>query len=222
LSSNMNRPNKLQEILQAKITSLEELAGQLKGLAELKQSIADDKECPSEHPERFRERALEHKRHAIGALMAKKTLEIVLAAKTKEEQMALMRHYVLEFGQDMSRKAKLSNSLADDDPQKEEVDNAGCQASFVVSTLNDILSEVASEPPHYLSSAPTAHPTMAGRLGQVLSWTANIIALAIAALFILIAYYNPNSTDFILAIGGCLAGVVWAIGRGLRYVLAGS
>ena len=33
-----------------------------------------------------------------------------------------MRHYVLEYGQSASRNAKLSNSLSDDDPRKEEVD----------------------------------------------------------------------------------------------------
>src|SRR5262249_50242268 len=135
---------------------------------------------------------------------------------------ALMRHYVLEFGQEMSRKAKLSNSLADDDPQKVEVDEEGFQASLVQSTLNGILSDVAPEPPHYLSSPPTAHPTMAGRLGQVLSWTANIIALAIAGFFFVIAHNEPNNSGVILVIGLCIAGVVWAAGRGLRYVLAGS
>jgi hypothetical protein len=72
-------------------------------------------------------------------------------------------------------------------------------------------------------SAWTAHPTMAGRLGPVLSWTANIIALAIAGFFMLIAYYEPaGGRGFILVVGACLAGVVWAAGRALRYVLAGS
>src|SRR5215813_4697061 len=165
----MNKPIKLQEILQAKITSFEEAAGQLKGLAELKQRIAEDTEYPPHNADALRQKAREHKRDAIGALIAKKTLEVVLAAKTQKEQIALMRHYVLEFGQEMSRKAKLSNSLADDDPQKWEVDEDGFQASFVVYTLNGILSDVAPEPPHYLSPPSTAHPTMAGRLGQVLS-----------------------------------------------------
>ena len=166
----MNRPVTLQEILQAKITSLEEMAGQLKDLSELKRNIADDAENLPEHPERFRQKAMEHKRDAFAALAAKYILEeVVVAARTKAEQIALMRHYVLEFGQEMRRKAKLSNSLADDDPQKWEVDEDGFQASFVVSTLNGILSDVAPEPPHYLSPPSTAHPTMARRLGQVLS-----------------------------------------------------
>jgi hypothetical protein len=148
----MNRQVTLQEILQAKITSLEEMAGQLKGLSELKGSIADDAEDSPEHPERFRQKAkaMEHKRDAFATLAAKYILEeVVLVARTKAEQIALMRHYVLEFGQEMRRKAKLSNSLADDDPQKWEVDEDGFQASVVVSTLNGILSDVAPEPPHY-------------------------------------------------------------------------
>jgi len=165
----MNRPVTLQEILQAKITSLEEMAGQLKGLSELKGSIADDAQN-SLDPEQFRQKAMEHKRDAFAALAAKYILEeVVVAARTKAEQIALMRHYVLEFGQEMRRKAKLSDSLADGDPQKWEIDEDGFQASFVVSTLNSILSDVAPEPPHYLSPPSTAHPTMARRLGQVLS-----------------------------------------------------
>ena len=44
----------LRAILEAKIASLEEVAGQLKGLAELKQGIAEDTECPPENPESFR------------------------------------------------------------------------------------------------------------------------------------------------------------------------
>jgi hypothetical protein len=220
--ASMNEPITLHEILQAKITSFEETVGQLKGLAELKQSIADDKECPPEHPERFRQKAREHKRDAIGLLQAKNVLEIALAAKTKKEQIAVLRHYVLDFGQAASRQAKLSNSLADDDPRKAEADDEGFQASVVVSILNGILSDVAPEPPHYLSPTPTAHPTMAGRLGQVLSWTANFIALAIAGFFVLIAHNEPNNSGFILVVGACIAGVVWAAGRGLRYVLAGS
>ena|SRR6516165_6745037 len=151
----MNRPVTLQEILQAKITSLEEMACQLKGLSELKGSIADDAQN-SLDPEQFRQKAMEHKRDAFAALAAKYILEeVVLAARTKAEQIALMRHYVLEFGQEMRRKAKLSNSLADDDPQKWEVDEDGFQASFVVSTLNGILSDVAPEPPHYTLPSPS-------------------------------------------------------------------
>jgi hypothetical protein len=220
--ANMNEPTTLQEILQVKITSFEETVSELKGLAELKQGIADDKECPPQDPEGFRQKAREHKRDAIGLLMAKQILEIALAEKTKKEQIAVLRHYVLDFGQAASRQARLSNSLADDDPQKAEVDDEGFKATLVVSILNGVLSDVAPEPPHYLSTGSTAHPTMAGRLGQVLSWTANIIALAIAGFFMLMAHYDPNSSGFLLLIGACLAGVVWAAGRGLRYVLAGS
>jgi hypothetical protein len=152
----MNRPVTLQEILQAKITSLEEMAGGRR------KSAGASRAVPA--------KAMEHRRDAFAALAAKYILEeLVLAARTKAEQIALMRHYVLEFGQEMRRKAELSNSLADDDPQKWEVDEDGFQASFVVSTLKGILSDVAPEPPHHLSPPSTARPTMAGRLGQVLS-----------------------------------------------------
>jgi|ERR1700730_3541916 hypothetical protein len=217
----MNRPISLREILQAKIVSLEETAGQLKGLSELKQSVAEDEEYPPHNAEGLREKAREHKRHAIGVLVAKGTLEVILGARTKEEQINLMRHYVLEFGQAMSRNARLSNSLPDDDPRKEEVDSEGCQASFVVSTLNGILSDVVPEPP-YLSTGATAHPTMAGRLGQVLSWTANLIAVAIGGVFLVLASYDNQNAGVILMVGAVLAALVWMAGRALRYVLAGS
>jgi hypothetical protein len=154
-------------------------------------------------------------------LVAKGTLEVILGARTKEQQINLMRHYVLEFGQAMSRNARLSNSLRDDDPRKEEVDSEGCQASFVVSTLNGILSDVVPEPP-YLSTGATAHPTMAGRLGQVLSWTANLIAVAIGGVFLVLASYDNQNAGVILMVGAVLAALVWMAGRALRYVLAGS
>jgi hypothetical protein len=52
----MNRPISLREILQAKIVSLEETAGQLKGLSELKQSVAEDEEYPPHNAEGLREK----------------------------------------------------------------------------------------------------------------------------------------------------------------------
>jgi hypothetical protein len=217
----MNRPSTLRELLQAKITSLDEAAGELKGLAELKLSLAEDKD-PPHNAESLRQHAHEHKRHAIGVLMAKKTLEVVLNASTKEEQIALMQHYVLEFGQVMSRNARLSNSLPDDDPRKEEIDDQGCEASFVVSTLNDILSDVAPQPSFNVSETPTTHPTIAGRLGRVLSWTANIIAAAIAGVALVIAGNNNQDAGVIFIVGAVLAGLLWLAGRALRYVLAGS
>jgi hypothetical protein len=67
-----------------------------------------------------------------------------------------------------------------------------------------------------LSQTPGAHPTMAGRLGQVLSFTADIIALAVTGFFAVVAGNEPN----VLVFGLCVAAVVWATGRALRYVLA--
>jgi hypothetical protein len=63
---------------------------------------------------------------------------------------------------------------------------------------------------------------MAGRLGQVLSWTANIVAVAIAGGFLVMASYDTQAAGIILTMGGILAGLVWLAGRALRYVLAGS
>ena len=132
----MNPPSTLRELLQAEITSLEEAAGELKGLAELKLSVAEDKESPPHNAEGLRQKAREHKCHAIGVLMAKKVLEVALNARTKEEQIALMQHYVLDFGQDMSRNARLANSLPDDDPRKEEVDDTPAPPHALVVALN--------------------------------------------------------------------------------------
>jgi hypothetical protein len=127
----MNPPSTLREILQAEITWLEEMAGQLNGLDDLKLGVAEDKEYPP------------HKCHAIGVLMAKKVLEVTLSARTKDEQIALMRHYVLEFGQTMSRNARLSNSLADNDPRKEEVDDEGARPAswYPPSTASSVTSQ---------------------------------------------------------------------------------
>jgi hypothetical protein len=66
---------------------------------------------------------------------------------------------------------------------------------------------------------------MAGRLGQLLSWAANITALAILATVLAMAALDkvdaPAKTGFILA-GVIIAAVIWTVGRGLRYVLVGS
>ena len=170
----------------------------------------------------FRQKVLEHKRHAIASLTAANTLKAVLEhAKTDAERIALMRHYVLEFGQAASRNVKLSNSLADDDPRKEKVDQDGVSATFAVSTLNSILSDIAPAQA-YVPPGPTVHPTMAGRFGQVLSWTANVIALAIVAMFLLIAGNDTKDAGVIVLIGLVIAAVVWMAGRALRYILAGS
>jgi hypothetical protein len=144
--------------------------------------------------------------------------------KLKAQHIALMQHYVLEFGQSMSRNAKLSNSLPEGDPQKEEIDNHGFSESFVVSTLNGILSDIGADARGKISpsaSKPAVHPTIAGRLGQVLSWTANIIALATFALFAVIAANETNSGP-VLVVGLICAAIIWAIGRALRYIFAGS
>jgi hypothetical protein len=75
-----------------------------------------------------------------------------------------------------------------------------------------------------VSPRPTAHPSMAGRLGQVLSWTATIIALAILAIFLIVAATTNNTyyAGLFVLTGVVIAAVIWALGRVLRYVLAGT
>jgi hypothetical protein len=220
----------MRGILEAQIAWLEETAGQYKRLSEMKQGIAEDTQYPrrngvlfAENPEKF---TREHKQHAVAALTTAAALKAVLDGGTKAEQIALMQRYVLEFGQSRSRNARLSNSLSDDDPHKEKVDQDLVSATFVVSILNSILDDIAPEPPGQMSSSKiTVQPTMAGRLGQLLSWAANITALAILATVLAMAALDkvdaPAKTGFILA-GVIIAAVIWTVGRGLRYVLVGS
>jgi hypothetical protein len=189
----------------------------------MKQRIAEDTEYPPHNLKEMRQRALEHKHDAMAAFTGVAALKAILGARTKAEQIALMRHYVLEFGQSASRNAKLSSSLADDDPEKEKADQSGLSGTFVVSLLNSILSEVAPAPA-YAPSGFAAHPSMAGRLGQVLSWTANLIALAVIVMSFVIAQVSgiKDAGASIVVIGIVIAVLIWGAGRALRYVLAGS
>jgi hypothetical protein len=208
----------MREILEAKIASLEEMASQLKGLLEMKQRIAED-EYPSKEPVQFEKRALKDKQNAVAALTAAHTLRIILAAKTEKEQIALMQHYVLEFGQDATCSAKLSHGLSDSDPRKGEMDQRVVANGFVVSVLNDVLSEVAPQG-RYVSANGGAQPSILSRLGQVLSWTANVIAIAVLLLFAIIAIKEAPYANAAMSVGVVSASLVWLTGRGLRYVLA--
>jgi hypothetical protein len=95
----------------------------------------------------FRQKAMEHKRHAIAVLTAANTLKAVLAERTEAEQVSLMRHYILEFGPWVSRNAKLRNSLPEDDLRQQKLDQDRLSAAFVVSILNGILRDIAIESP---------------------------------------------------------------------------
>jgi len=143
----------LQAILQARITALEEHARTLKALSETKQRLADSLK-PSEHPERTRQKALEHKKEALATLQAVAVLKVVVDTRTRAKQIAVMRHYVLEYGQSASRNAKLSNTLADDDPRKEDAEDDGLAATFVQSVLNSIFCFVIPGPPRRLPVGP--------------------------------------------------------------------
>jgi len=208
----------MREILEAKIASLEETASQLKGMSDMKQWIAEDEYSPQKEPGQLQRRALEDRQNAIAVLTAAHTLKVILAAKTKNEQIALMQHYVLEFGQDATRSAKLSHSLNDNDPQKGEMDQRGVADGFVVSVLNGILAEVA--PQGRYVSPNGGQPSIPSRLEQVLGWAANVIAIAVLLFFAIIAIKEAPYANAAMLIGVVAASLVWLIGRGLRYVLA--
>jgi hypothetical protein len=207
----------IRTILEAKVASLRQAAGEFKTLSE-QQGIADDAECPPEDPEKFRARVLEHKRHAVPKLMAANTLDVVLAQRTEAEQVAMMRDYAVEFGQLASRNARLSEGLADDDPRKAEIDDDGRAATFVASVLTGLLNDVAPAPMYVPPTSAAAHRTIARRLGQVLGWTANLVAVVIIAVTLLMG--KDDTT--VLVIGLAFAAIIWAGGRALRYILAGT
>jgi hypothetical protein len=67
---------------------------------------------------------------------------------------------------------------------------------------------------------------MAMRLGHVLGWTANLIALAFFGIFSVAALadtgpQSPAERFWMIVFFAVIAGIIWLIGRGLRYVLAG-
>jgi hypothetical protein len=57
---------------------------------------------------------------------------------------------------------------------------------------------------------------MAARLGQVLSWTANIIAIAVVALFGFM-WFNGDLNSVGLLLGVVIAAVIWAMGRAVTF-----
>jgi hypothetical protein len=185
----------------------------------MKQWIAEDEYPPPTDLAQIQITALD-KQNTIAVLTAVHTLKVILAAKTEQEQIALMQHYVLEFGQDATRSAELRNSLSDDDPQKGAIDQRGVADGFVVSVLNGILCEVAPQG-RYVSPNGGAQPSIPSRVEQVLGWSANVIAIAILLLFTIIAIKEAPYANAALLIGVVAASLVWLIGRGLRYVLAG-
>jgi len=59
----------------------------------------------------------------------------------------------------------------------------------------------------------------------VLSWIANLAAAAVAVIGVLLAItegaHRPD-TPFMMAVMAGIAGAIWAAGRGVRYILAGT
>jgi hypothetical protein len=63
---------------------------------------------------------------------------------------------------------------------------------------------------------------MAARLGNVLYWLACIVAALFIGILIFVWSTSPNDRDWITFVSFVVLAIVsWAIGRGLRYVLAG-
>jgi hypothetical protein len=91
------------------------------------------------------------------------------------------------------------------------------------------LSTCGGQTPATIEQSPpatTPPPPMAGRLGQVLGWTANIIAagvLAIGAAGVLGNAGSARQEELIIMFGvlAAIAAAVWGVGRALRYVLTG-
>ena len=75
-------------------------------------------------------------------MTAATALEAVMKhCRTKAEMVALMERYVLDFGREMSEKAKLSGQTSDP-VKKQKLETDGLISSFVVSALNSVLVEI--------------------------------------------------------------------------------
>ncbi len=201
----------LRKVLQAKIDLFEETAGKCKALAGMKRRLTEDKTTSPEFREKTLQKALEDDQQGYAAMLAATVLGAILDGKSKTEQIARMRQYVLEYSKYASRFAKAFSTLADDYPQKQEVEQDGLAAAYVVAVLNSILSDIGP------SSSSDVQSSMAGRHGQVLGWTANIIAIVVIAMSVAVAAGGERSLQLmIVGSGVVLAAAVWAIGRGLK------
>jgi hypothetical protein len=101
---------------------------------------------PPEEIDINRRRAVEAERAGRSFLLAAETLEAVIKQPTKAEMIALMKRYVLEFGQDHAEQARLYNRTAGD-REKEQIETKGLQSAFVVRVLNEILAESKDDLP---------------------------------------------------------------------------
>jgi hypothetical protein len=63
--------------------------------------------------------------------------------------------------------------------------------------------------------------SMAGRLGHVLGWIANLIALVAFGIGVLAALDTSDARLVGVGVAAVIAVIIWLIGRALRYVLAG-
>jgi hypothetical protein len=64
---------------------------------------------------------------------------------------------------------------------------------------------------------------MASRLGQVVYWISCVLAVLWAAVFILAPTSQAQPEwGFLVGVAIVGAGVIWAVGRAIRYVLVGN
>jgi hypothetical protein len=108
----------------------------------MKRRLAEDKTTSPEFREKTLQKALEDDQQGYAAMLAATVLGAILDGKSKTEQIVRMRHYVLEYSKYASRFAKAFSTLADDYPQKQEVEQDGLAAAHVVAALNSILSDI--------------------------------------------------------------------------------
>jgi hypothetical protein len=98
--------------------------------------------APPEETAINKRRALEFEREGRSFILAAKTLQAVIDQPTKAEMIALMKRYVLEFGDHMAEQARLSARTADD-REEEQIDTKGLQCAVVVAALKEILGEIS-------------------------------------------------------------------------------
>jgi hypothetical protein len=212
----------------------------------------DTQDMPPDVMRKFRENVAEHGKAAAARVAAVEALKLVRDADTVEEQISLLRRLTRELEKSAARNSLQSDEMDDGSPLKACIDEEAYIEMFAALALRNVLGRVdpeaasrsASGGPDNTGSersrptAPANPPTprvastpeiaaphrTTGRLGQVLSWLANIAALCIFGIFIVVATSISNSNDRIatLGVGVAFAVAVWACGRGFRYILAGS
>ena len=112
-----------------------------------------------------------------------------------------------------------------ENPAQVDLANAMVKAASV-SAAAGASPRVPSTPhpaPKGISDRPLV--TMAGRLGQVIYWCGCAVALVVGLFFVGVGMGAPgmHASDGLVAViaGIVLGAIIWAVGYGLRYILAG-